>query len=374
MRRLVSQVLWYGQEFRFELSVPVEVCLFCQDTFTADPLSVGCFPGSPGEAWDVSTAPTGHVPIWFDLDLVTNLESASNEVRRFSVLTWAAWIESIHRRNLCDTFLDSDRLRKCLGDAIREAGYHSCALTDWKALGAKAYPTGLFSNCGGCWLAGQPCKLDGKPLELSRPLHSVFVDGNFKLPHLKGQTKQLLTEDSLEQSTPPNNSKFIPNSVVLSFMREKHNIVSKEANKTCSDFEADAEIGRFSKVYDITGIMGVFCRHGYCGAAINMFTGERYCYALLVLYVISIQQQIVVTFLWYDINCRFKSRWPKWLANLEFMGYNVLDAVWSMRFPLPPFHKYAHSAGCQLENSCGNMKGAGRPPGKNGFSLNTHFM
>jgi hypothetical protein len=65
------------------------------------------------------------------------------------------------------------------------------------------------------------------------------VDGNFKLPHLKGQTKRLLTEDSLEQSTPPNNSKFTLNSVVLSFMREKHNIVSKEANKTCSDFEAD---------------------------------------------------------------------------------------------------------------------------------------
>jgi hypothetical protein len=151
-------------------------------------------------------------------------------------------------------------------------------------------------------------------------------------------------------------------------MAADQNQVPLDPSKTCSDFEADVELGRVSKVYDITGIMGLFCRHGYCGVALNMFTGERYAYALLMLFTVCIEQHIVVLFLWYDINCRFKSRWPKWLRKLEDMKEHCIEpAVWNMSFPLPPFHKYAHSARCQQENSASNIEGVGRPPGGNRF-------
>ena len=359
-------MLWFGQDFRFEIIVPVSVCGLCHVAFATDPLSVGCFPGSPGEALDVSTAPIGHSPIWFDLALVTNFEEASNEVKRFSIVAWAAWIDGIHRRNLCNTYVDQDRLRKCLGDAIREVGYLSTALSDWTSLGAKEYPSGLFSNCGGCWRSGKPCTLEGGKVEASRPLHSAFVDGNFKTPHLRAQCKK--NDVTVDKRKPPNRSKFIANTDVMAFMEASQNQVSSDPSKTCSDFEADVELGRVSKVYDITGIMGLFCRHGYCGVALNMFTGERYAYALQMLFKICIEQHIVVLFLWYDINCRFKSRWPKWLRKLEDMKQHRIEpAVWNMKFPLPPFHKYAHSARCQQENSASKFEGVGRPPGENRF-------
>ena len=361
---VVTQVLWYGQEFRFYIDVPVSTCSYCLETFAANPLSVDCFPGSPGEAWDVTTAPKEHNPIWFDLDFVTNIEAASNELKRFSVVSWVAWFDIIHKRNLSNIHVDPERLRRCIGDAIREVGYLLSAVSDWPALGVDAYPAGLFSNCGGCWRAGKPCAVEDQQgvvkEEESRSLQSAFIDGNFKTPHLKSQSRVSIVDDT---SLPPNHNKFVANSEVIDFMKEDHNQIARDASKTCSDFEADGELGRFSKVYDITGILGLFCRHGYCGVALNMFTGERYAYALMTLYIICIQQGIELEFLWYDINCRFKTRWPKWLHKLREVGFEILPALWGMRFPLPPFHKYAHSASCQEQNNSNNMKGAGRPPG-----------
>ena len=252
-------MLWFGHDFRFEIVVPVIACEICQDTFTVDPVSVGCFPGSPVEAWDVSRAPVSHMPIWFALDLVTNLEAASNDLRRFSVVTWASWIEGIHKRNLCghakEEQVAPDRLRRCLGDAIRELGYQLFAL-DASVVAVEGYPSGPFSDCGGCWRAGLPCEFESGKQEEKRPLHSAFADGNFKVPHLRNQSKQKITEDA---SLPPNHKKFVPNLEVMEFMDATWNTVARDTSKTCSDFEADAELGRQSKVYDITGIMGLFC-------------------------------------------------------------------------------------------------------------------
>lgn len=297
----IVKVLWFGHEFRFYLNVPVKVCSSCLQKVTVNPVSIGCFPGSPREAWDVGTTPAGHVPLWFSLGLVADVEEASNELKRFSVLTWAAWFDGIHRRNFCDIFLDPERLRRALADVLLEYGYLADALGDLKRLGADEYPTGLFQECGACWMAGKPCEINGYHQD-SRPLHSAFVDGLFKQAHLASQTKLPITQDA---ELPPNHRFFVPNLENIAFQKAPHNQVARDAAKTCSDFEADAELGRKSKIYDITGIMCVFCRHGYCGLALNMFTGERYSYALLLLYHICIQQQIIILFFWYDINCRY---------------------------------------------------------------------
>ena len=355
----VIKVLWVGIEFRFSVDVPISVCSFCGDVFTVDAFELGCFPGSPGEAANLATTPEGHEPIWFDLSLVESFEGASNRIKRFSVVVWASWLDDIHTRNRCEAYVGLPRLRKCLGDALREYGYIEQHTSDFKKLGVDTYPSGVFGQCGGCWSAGKECTI-GEKHEASRPLHSGFIDGCFKMPHLRNQTKTPITQD---YSLPPNHSKFAPNHSIFEFSNKEDNVLGTVDTKGCSDFEADGELGRKSEVYDITGIMGMFCRHGYCGIALNMFTGERYMYGLFMLYLLCIQRQIVVLFFWYDIGCRFKSRWPKWLNNMESSGEHVDEALRGMSFPLPPFHKYAHSAACQMANSSSGMEGAGRPPG-----------
>lgn len=54
-----------------------------------------------------------------------------------------------------DVPLSWDTLRKRLADAVREYGFLTAALADMKALGVEGYPSGLLSECGGCWTAAQ---------------------------------------------------------------------------------------------------------------------------------------------------------------------------------------------------------------------------
>jgi hypothetical protein len=146
-------------------------------------------------------------------------------------------------------------------------------------------------------------------------------------------------------------------------MHDPDHKVTKSATKSCHDFNADAELGRKSRIYDITGVVASFCRHGYCITAMNCFTGERYAYAMLVLYKIFILHQIEVSFFWYDINCRFRKTYSRWLALMDSQERDT-SCAHATRFPLPVFHKYAHSAQCQMENNSSIMVGAGLSPGE----------
>ena len=98
---------------------------------------------------------------------------------------------------------------------------------------------------------------------------------------------------------------------------------------------------------------------------LNCFTGERYSYALLVIFLCT--SLMPMAFFWYDVNCRFKSRAQRWLKYRQCNNLPVpagLAGGGLPQFPLPPFHRYMHSAVCQQANDCTAMLGSGRPPGE----------
>ena len=194
------------------------------------------------------------------------------------------------------------------------------------------------------------------------PLHSLFYDVCFKLRHLKKQNKR--HPIVADRDLPPNHSIVVPNTETLKFIMKPENQAPKDSVKECSNFDVDKELGFVSKKYDITALGGAFCRHGFCGVAHNVFTGERYSYALMALYIILFQHQLPILFFWYDVNCRFKSRFSWWVDQLRNNGHNIPLEAHELRFPVPPFHINAHGPKCQEQNAHTLMEGAGRPPGE----------
>ena len=139
----------------------------------------------------------------------------------------------------------------------------------------------------------------------------------------------------------------------------------RDESTECNSFDADGELDRTSPKYDITAIGALFCRHGYIGWALNCFSGERFSYALFVVFLCA--HKMALLFFWYDVNCRFKSRATRWLKGRLENELHVprgLAGSGLPQFPLPPFHRYMHSAVCQIENEATSMKGSGRPPGE----------
>ena len=80
----------------------------------------------------------------------------------------------------------------------------------------------------------------------------------------------------------------------------------------------------------------------------NIFSGEKFAYATYFLYVLLVIYRIPLMFVWYDINCRYQAHFSKWLQAMQAKApqdYSILLgllAVCSIKFPIPPFHKYAH--------------------------------
>lgn len=92
----------------------------------------------------------------------------------------------------------------------------------------------------------------------------------------------------------------------------------------------------------------------------NIFTGEKYAYATYFLYMLFLVYKIPLRFSWYDINCRYKAHFRKWVETLQATKpeqHSVLLgllAVCTTKFPIPPFHKYAHGyaeiGSCTFDN------------------------
>lgn len=144
---------------------------------------------------------------------------------------------------------------------------------------------------------------------------------------------------------------------------------------TCSEFKADSVYGASKpSIYDISGYMGVFCRHGVLGLGANVFHGERYGYATLLLLTLLAVWKVPVLFCWYDIGCRYKLHLGAWLALQSAAVFQiqgsalpfeiVLALASAMVILVPPFHQYAHSSTCQAQNSGKHAKGAGRAVGE----------
>lgn len=55
----------------------------------------------------------------------------------------------------------------------------------------------------------------------------------------------------------------------------------------CNDFQADSILSQTRQKFDLTGVFGTFCRHGFPILALNMTTGERWSYATFTLIALT---------------------------------------------------------------------------------------
>ena len=140
--RAPQRVLYVGVTHRFVVEVPVRLCGACGCAFSCCPLDLDCLPGSAIEAWNIVGCKKDHTPIWFSMGLVKFFEQGTNLMRRFSVYKAAEWLDRTHVDNGCTTVVAFDKLRKCLGVAIREWGYMMCQMNNMTALGVHEWPTG----------------------------------------------------------------------------------------------------------------------------------------------------------------------------------------------------------------------------------------
>ena len=94
-----------------------------------------------------------------------------------------------------------------------------------------------------------------------------------------------------------------------------------------------------------TGLEVAGCRHSIAQKAVNMTTGEQYCYPH---YLHSqIFAPLGVRFLWQDVICKY---WP-WAVKLAARKPEFQQAVTAVRPALSVMHAKAHAWHCQVRLS-----------------------
>jgi hypothetical protein len=184
----------------------------------------------------------------------------------------------------------------------------------------------------------------------------VYGDACFKIKHLaRAEAASSFRQPHIQDNI------FIPDGIVKSFLDIRESAVAA-GESTCSEFKADSVYGAAKpSIYDIPGYMGLFCRHGILGLGANVFGGERYGHATLLLLTLIATYGIPVKFFWYDIGCRYKIHFAAWLALQSPAIFPIANAVLAFNLVIqlakdihivvPPFHQYAHSAACQAETA-----------------------
>lgn len=369
-----AAVLYVTQLHRFLLQVPLLLCQSCGQKTHAHPLSAHAFPGTPKWGFQLSLSLSSQrMPIWYSLDLLELYDSLTFNGKRgvVSLESFCAAIRGIHAKHGCtEPPLPADTFRKGFGKAWEEMGYVWHAAEDMRTFGVEGFGGGPFASCAPCQGAN-----------LERPLHSVYGDACFKIKHLAhAGVASSSRQPHIQDDT------FIPDSAVKAFLDIRESAVSA-GESTCSEFKADSVYGAAKpSIYDIPGYMGLFCRHGILGLGANVFGGERYGHATLLLLTLLAVYGIPVQFFWYDIGCRYKIHFAAWLALQSPAIFPIANAVLAFHLMIqlargisivvPPFHQYAHSAACQAENSgkhaIGSGRAAGEPP-ENAWSFFSTF-
>ena len=95
---------------------------------------------------------------------------------------------------------------------------------------------------------------------------------------------------------------------------------------------------------DITATGALLCRHGFVLIMMDIMTGERYIYCILMLYALMFTSLpdgavLPIGVLWYDINCKFGRYLKNWADGLPEPKRAFMLRILT---PLPGFHKYAH--------------------------------
>jgi Kyakuja-Dileera-Zisupton transposase len=97
---------------------------------------------------------------------------------------------------------------------------------------------------------------------------------------------------------------------------------------------------------DVTAVGAVVCRHGMPVQAMDIATGERYCYATLFLVQLLVYCSTLVRFVWYDINCRYAAHFLLWAGRQAgAIKDRLAEVLPKIQFPLPVFHQHAHRCG-----------------------------
>lgn len=355
-------VLFLSQACRFLVNVPIFTCADCSQKSHAHPLDVHSFPGTAVwglRLWEVRGS-QGY-PTWYALDLLDFYDSLTFNGKRgaVSLESFCAAVEAVHEHNGClEPALSSDGFRKGFGKAWEELGFVLHAVENPHTFGVQHFEPTPFSSCAAC---------QGASVE--SPLHSVYLDACFKIKHLAGAgAASGFRQPHIKDCT------FLPDQAVKGFLDLPESAASAGEN-TCSEFKADSVYGASKpSLYDISGYMGVFCRHGVLGLGANVFHGERYGYATFLLLTLLAVWKVPVLFCWYDIGCRYKLHLGAWLALQSAAVFQIRGSILpfetiialaaAMTILVPPFHQYAHSSSCQAENSGKHAKGAGRAVGE----------
>ncbi len=90
--------------------------------------------------------------------------------------------------------------------------------------------------------------------------------------------------------------------------------------------------------YDITALGAALCRHGQVISMMNCYTGERYAYANLLVKRL-LQHGVRIQFIWYDINCKWKVAFKRFVSTLPPEQQQLVS---STQYPVPPWHLFAH--------------------------------
>lgn len=190
-----------------------------------------CMPARPVEAWDLCAAGSNQVT-WIDVQLVQLCDLMVVVQKRVSLLALVDVVDGMHTLNECPTPLNTDTFRRQLSSVVLEYGYLLCHTRDMVAMGVQGFPTGLLSQCGGCWeITSKP----GSEQQQPQPLHSTLVDYNFKLPLLQSVADKSGNLDAL----PPNHKYFVKDAEVKKFANLPTSSAAPEADKACAHFHAD---------------------------------------------------------------------------------------------------------------------------------------
>jgi len=135
----------------------------------------------------------------------------------------------------------------------------------------------------------------------------------------------------------------------------------EEYRYECTEFKADQLIAHDSVKFLITAVAFAVCRHGHILLLQNCFTGERHGYGIACVHALLVAG-VLIHFWWYDINCRWQQSFRKWLSR---QAADIQEKFQGMRFPIPPFHLYAHKEDCRTRCGHLHMALAGRGTGEN---------
>lgn len=105
---------------------------------------------------------------------------------------------------------------------------------------------------------------------------------------------------------------------------------------------------------DRRGLFGAVCDHSILLLAVFMPASESWRLGTMLIWKLLLANICPFSLL-YDIACRWKDFFARWLAaKLGQLSIECRAAALAIFFPLPPFHAYMHSEACRQEHSLMN--------------------